>query len=410
MSPRTAPATRRRSRPAITTGAQIGAGPGARIASSIALVSLLTLIALPASAQSFFERTRTRLVLGGGLMVSNDQVGRLHFDRLGFLGGVQVGYSLIPWVEAHVGFSGGAFPASGLAATETQAATPSHTGGLLAPTLGVTGLLPGPRFLPYLQLDLGPGLTGTLMRPYLRGTVGIDFRIAEALWLGPAMGYGRLFQVDEPGASTDAGYVFLAAALTFWPARIVEPEPDFEVRTKVVTRFIHTRDTVRDPAPPPKEPDQDMMALLDRALPMSATRVELLAPVLFEFDSDAIEPIGIAMLHEVAAELTRRPEIELVEIQGHADVRGSDDHNQDLSQRRALAVQSWLVEHGIAAERLQVAAHGEAAVIEQGAEEPSHQQTRRLNFRVVRMRHDKPHQHQHEPQEPPEPPQQEAPQ
>jgi outer membrane protein OmpA-like peptidoglycan-associated protein len=96
------------------------------------------------------------------------------------------------------------------------------------------------------------------------------------------------------------------------------------------------------------------------------------------------------MLHEVASELARRSDIELIEIQGHADGRGSGDYNAQLSERRAQRVLEWLVEHGIARERLQIAAHGEAALVEAGESEEHHVQNRRVVFRVVRVREAQP--------------------
>ena len=60
--------------------------------------------------------------------------------------------------------------------------------------------------------------------------------------------------------------------------------------------------------PPPTPPSGDLDKLLDAALPMPEApkaRVELLAPVLFKFASDELEPVGVAMLHEVARELEK---------------------------------------------------------------------------------------------------------
>src|SRR5688572_31839443 len=61
----------------------------------------------------------------------------------------------------------------------------------------------------------------------------------------------------------------------------------------------------------------------------SAARVELLAPVLFAFDSDQLEPIGVAMLHEVAHTLRERNDIRLLEIEGD---RKSTRLNSSYSQ------------------------------------------------------------------------------
>jgi outer membrane protein OmpA-like peptidoglycan-associated protein len=91
------------------------------------------------------------------------------------------------------------------------------------------------------------------------------------------------------------------------------------------------------------------------------------------------------MLHEVAATLQSRPDVELVQIQGHADQRGNAEYNRALSQRRAERVLAWLVEHGIASERLEVDAHGAVEPLEEDKSEPAQQQNRRVVFRVLKL-------------------------
>jgi outer membrane protein OmpA-like peptidoglycan-associated protein len=92
------------------------------------------------------------------------------------------------------------------------------------------------------------------------------------------------------------------------------------------------------------------------------------------------------MLHEVASALRERPDIALLEIQGYADERGDDTHNEQLSHRRAERVREWLVAHGIADSRLRVAAHGARGRIESAGDEAAHQQNRRVVFRVIEVR------------------------
>lgn len=46
-------------------------------------------------------------------------------------------------------------------------------------------------------------------------------------------------------------------------------------------------------------------------------------------------------------------------LRGHSDSGGSDDANMRISQKRAEAVRDWLVENGVAADRITVIAFGE---------------------------------------------------
>ena len=48
-----------------------------------------------------------------------------------------------------------------------------------------------------------------------------------------------------------------------------------------------------------------------------------------------------------------------VRIEGHADPRGSDDYNKELSERRVKAVSEALVQAGIPAGRIATGAFGE---------------------------------------------------
>src|SRR5262249_9159646 len=112
------------------------------------------------------------------------------------------------------------------------------------------------------------------------------------------------------------------------------------------------------PARPVDEPSPELLSLMENTLPTQQN--EWLPPIFFAYDSDAIDAQGIAMLHEVARELQRRPGLAHLEIRGYADARGSREHNLALSKRRAQAVLDWLVAHGVERERLTLAAEGAA--------------------------------------------------
>jgi outer membrane protein OmpA-like peptidoglycan-associated protein len=300
-------------------------------------------------------------------MLSRDQVGRLNYDRPGAFGGARVGYALWDFFDAFAGVSGGGFFSS-----------EGKTGGLAVPSVGGTVHTRRRGLSPYGFLESGPGITGVLVRPFMRFGAGIDIPVSGWFSLGPALGYAQLFQWNDTNSSTDARYVWVGISLRH---RYVEPP----MPTHTHTDRLQVVERVRVHQLPPEPPTEELDTLLERALPTQTQRVELLAPVLFNFDSDALEPIGVAMLHEVARELTARPDIELVEIYGYADQRGSAEYNEALSARRAQRVYDWLIEHGVAAERLQVSPQGARDPIESGATEGEHEQNRRVVFRVVKV-------------------------
>jgi len=80
--------------------------------------------------------------------------------------------------------------------------------------------------------------------------------------------------------------------------------------------------------------------------------------VHFDLDSDELGDSSRASLDRVADLLEERAEL-TAEIDGHADESGTDDHNQELSERRARAVADYLEERGIDEARLDVRAFGE---------------------------------------------------
>ena len=76
-------------------------------------------------------------------------------------------------------------------------------------------------------------------------------------------------------------------------------------------------------------------------------------------------------LQQVAQALNEYPEV-LIEIHGFADHRGDANYNAELSQKRADAVASALVEAGIDANRLVVVAGGEVVTAELGGDLSRH--------------------------------------
>jgi len=71
--------------------------------------------------------------------------------------------------------------------------------------------------------------------------------------------------------------------------------------------------------------------------------IELAADVLFDFDKAEILPKAQSALSQTAA-IIREKAKGTVRIEGHTDSKGSDAYNQKLSERRATAVKTWLVE------------------------------------------------------------------
>ncbi|HCH65908.1 MAG: hypothetical protein CL927_04850 [Deltaproteobacteria bacterium] len=112
---------------------------------------------------------------------------------------------------------------------------------------------------------------------------------------------------------------------------------------------------------------------------------ENFARVHFEFDSFQLTGAGAALLDENASILARHPSL-VVEIQGHADPRGSTEYNLALGARRAHVARSRLMTRGIGRDRLPTVTYGEERPLLAGDHEQAWAQNRRVEFRVVRGR------------------------
>lgn len=77
----------------------------------------------------------------------------------------------------------------------------------------------------------------------------------------------------------------------------------------------------------------------------------------FDTNSDRLRDDSEPTLQQVLSALNSIEGLALV-VEGHTDSTGGADHNRDLAKRRAASVVRWLVDHGVAAERLNAQGFG----------------------------------------------------
>jgi peptidoglycan-associated lipoprotein len=79
--------------------------------------------------------------------------------------------------------------------------------------------------------------------------------------------------------------------------------------------------------------------------------------VYFENDQSSLTAEGREILTKQAAWLEQYPNVE-IQIEGHADERGTREYNISLSARRATTVRNFLISQGISKDRVSSIAYG----------------------------------------------------
>lgn len=116
---------------------------------------------------------------------------------------------------------------------------------------------------------------------------------------------------------------------------------------------------------------------------ISKDKLIITEPVYFATNSDRILSKSFPILKAVRKVLSENPQIELVRIEGHTDDRGKDSYNQELSQRRAKSVRSYLIDKGISSKRLESAGYGESQPIAENETKAGRDKNRRVEFTIV---------------------------
>jgi len=103
----------------------------------------------------------------------------------------------------------------------------------------------------------------------------------------------------------------------------------------------------------------------------------------FDVDKDTIKKNSSKTLDAAVKVLADFPDVR-IEISGHTDPDGGRDHNLDLSKRRAASVKTYLVEKGIAAERIETRGAGPDEPIADNSTRRGKAQNRRIEFKLLK--------------------------
>jgi outer membrane protein OmpA-like peptidoglycan-associated protein len=113
---------------------------------------------------------------------------------------------------------------------------------------------------------------------------------------------------------------------------------------------------------------------------LTQEEVRIRSSVFFKLNSAELSEQSNALLTEVVDVLVRNPQVTSVEVQGHTDGQGTAAQNLQLSQERAEAVRSWLIEAGIASDRLTAKGYGDTRPLLPNITERARARNRRVQF------------------------------
>ena len=124
-----------------------------------------------------------------------------------------------------------------------------------------------------------------------------------------------------------------------------------------------------------------------RSTGVSVTRVgnqiilNMPSNITFQTDQSTVQPSFNETLVSVGLVLKKFNKT-IVDVYGYTDNTGSDAHNQDLSQRRAVAVATILANQGIDQRRFYIEGKGETDPIASNATETGRAQNRRVEIQI----------------------------
>lgn len=118
--------------------------------------------------------------------------------------------------------------------------------------------------------------------------------------------------------------------------------------------------------------------------PLKANTSFVLNNIFFGFDSANVKKDSELELERVVELMNTNPTM-TVEISAHTDDKGSDAYNNRLSQARAEAVVTYLVQKGIVKERLVAKGYGKSQPSVPNDSDENRAKNRRVEFKVMKL-------------------------
>ncbi len=109
--------------------------------------------------------------------------------------------------------------------------------------------------------------------------------------------------------------------------------------------------------------------------------------IYYDFDDDKILPAAEKDLN-ILYDLMNQYSDMIIELSSHTDAQGVSTYNQKLSQRRAQSATNWLINKGIASERIKPVGYGESQLLNHcrngvRCSDDEHRFNRRTEFKII---------------------------
>lgn len=113
--------------------------------------------------------------------------------------------------------------------------------------------------------------------------------------------------------------------------------------------------------------------------------VKIADKIMFAFGKATIEKSSEGLLQDIAKVIKENPQVEFLEVAGHADKVGNDQGNVVLTRQRAEAVVKALAALGVEKTRLRAAGYGRYCPVDAGDSEEAKEKNRRVEFKIMRI-------------------------
>ncbi len=141
-----------------------------------------------------------------------------------------------------------------------------------------------------------------------------------------------------------------------------------------------------------KNPDKESIVFNDtfyfeKLAPITTTKEIEISNIYYDYDKASLRPESFPPLDTLYTLFKEYPDL-TIEIGSHTDSRGSDVYNQKLSQARAQSVVDYLVQKGLAKDKLIAKGYGETRILNEckngvKCAEEQHQRNRRTTFKII---------------------------